>query len=70
MSRDPIQNSPFWVVGDKEQGYFLIMGRWRISEIYTTKEKAIGALETDKWNIILRITGCMCEDIHKTEIHY
>lgn len=71
ISRNPIPNTPFWIVEQPDEGgFFIIMGQWKITHNYRTEKDCLQALEDDKWNIILRIAGCICEDINKTKINY
>lgn len=55
VTREPIDNTPFWVVGNEEQGYSIVMGKYRLTETAITPEKAIEKLETEKWKIITTV---------------
>lgn len=50
-SYEPVDNSPFKIVKD-EKGYFAVMGKYRISEVYEKKEDVEKNLVLNWSNII------------------
>lgn len=67
--REQIENSPFWIVGNKEQGYNITMGRYKIThETLPTPLDARLWLEKNKWDVILTVALCAYTDMkYKTE---
>ena len=52
----PIPETPFKAEGNEEVGYYITLGRIKISERCESIEDAIELLETKKWHII---TNCI-----------
>lgn len=61
IHKEPIENTPLWVIGNKETGYFLSIHNYRITEIYNTIDEAKDRLKIESWNIIARLTGIIIE---------
>lgn len=64
IERHPIEGTPFMVVGNKDNGYFIAMGRFRISETAGTLQKAAEMLITNQWEIIGNMIITMWEAMH------
>lgn len=63
--RRQLKNTPFWIIGDQEQGYNLIMGKWKLTtEPHKTIEDLREWMIKNKWNIILSMIICATQDIH------
>lgn len=54
IEREQIENTPFWTL-KTEEGWFLVMGDYRVTEVYETKEEVLECLERDKWKIVLHL---------------
>lgn len=65
IEREHIPGTPFHVIGMKDKGWFLIMGNYKITEDYATKDEAINQLAESHWNIILNLTSIAVETINK-----
>lgn len=52
IHREPIEHTPFWIVGNEELGYKLVMSKYQLTETYDTIEEVKQLLVTQKWNII------------------
>lgn len=52
QTNEPIDNTPFRLVGNDKTGYFLGMGTYRMTENKATKEEAILELAVNQWMII------------------
>ena len=62
---EQIGNTPFSVIGNKDQGYMVVCGIIRTSdEIFDTVEKAKESLKID-WNTITALVVCTAENIKK-----
>lgn len=53
MERQQVRNTPFWIVGNKIDGYYLLMGKYRLSEVFNTIDEVQQWHEQNTWNIIL-----------------
>lgn len=60
-SYEPIENTPFFMVGSEKKGYFIALGNHRMTEPKPTKEEAREELEIKKWNIIANLFIVMDE---------
>lgn len=65
--REKIENSPFWVIGTEDSGYFVVLKHYRISETYETVEEARNAIHTEKWNIAFRMCAIIFEILSEEE---
>lgn len=62
--REQIPNTPFWIIGDLENGYSLIMGKWKLTtESHKTKLDLKEWMIKNRWNIILSMIICVTQDI-------
>lgn len=52
LHREKIEGSPLWIVGTEEHGYFVSMGKHRLTESQPTISKARELLTYEQWNII------------------
>ncbi|AXH75282.1 MAG: hypothetical protein [Microviridae sp.] len=54
ISNESIKGTPFKITGNEDLGYFLSMGKYRLTEPTKTKEEVLNELEENKWQIICR----------------
>lgn len=59
--REHIPNSPFWLIGEPEGGYAAVMADYQITNKMETKEAVREAIETNHWEIIMRMTAIIVE---------
>jgi hypothetical protein len=55
LSRHEVEESPFTVVGNNENGWVGTMGKYRITEQFNSKEEAIKDVEVITWNRIVQV---------------
>lgn len=53
--REEIPNSPFVIVGEQSQGFYMLMGRYRMTPAMSTPEEVKTYAEKNLWNIILQM---------------
>jgi hypothetical protein len=53
IERERIENTPLDIIGNTKLGYFLALGRFRVSEKFEHKNIAEDHLESHKWEIIM-----------------
>lgn len=73
--RIQLQQTPFWIVGNHEQGFNIIMGKWKLTQeplftIDTDDEPTIiheaqNWLDENQYNVILSMIICAITDINK-----
>lgn len=59
IEHEKIEDTPFNVTFVQDNGWFIRMGDYRLSQLYQTKYEALQALKTDQWNIIQRLVAAM-----------
>lgn len=62
IERDQIPNTPFTVIGTKKEGYWLVMGKHRLSKIYKTKKEVIKHVKEPDWTLITSVMIAMIHD--------
>lgn len=62
ITNDGIPDTPFRVVGN-EKGWFITMGKWRMSEMMEKKEEAIRLVTDKSWTLILSTVTTLIEAI-------
>jgi len=65
LDRKPLKNTPFELVGNQETGYFIALGRFRITEPAPTKEEAKLKLSEERWNIITQMITTLTDAMIK-----
>lgn len=58
---EQIPYTPFWVTGDPEKGYAGIMGNFKITEIFETKEEVIELVNAQPYELLITIMSCVFE---------
>lgn len=70
--RIQLENTPFWVIGTRTQGYSVIMGKYRMNkepigfgifDEQTIIHEIEQWLEENKWNIQMSIAICVTTDL-------
>lgn len=64
LTATKIENTPFRTVGNKDQGYCLTLGMYRITETKKTAEEAEKELSERPWIILLNVID-VCHQIDK-----
>lgn len=54
VSRETIPGTPFTIVGT-DQGYFLAMGQFRLTEYFETRDIVIDEIDAEAWNLVLQM---------------
>lgn len=67
ITRERIDDTPFWVVGDEKDGYMLTMGKYQLSEREGTQEGAREIIKGRFWEILMKVVALICSDIMKEE---
>lgn len=61
VTNEVIEGTPLRIVGAESTGYFVALGKYRVSEYYVTQEKAKETAEQKGWQLITNIIGVMIE---------
>lgn len=68
IEREIIQGSPMWAIGNVEEGYYIVLGKYRLTEKSETMADALKLLEIEKWNIIIRAIIAICNDTDQYQV--
>lgn len=49
--QDAVEGTPFTIVGNKEEGYMLVMGQYKLSEKMDHPDDVLKWMETDTWRL-------------------
>lgn len=60
VTRDPIENTPFWLINNKD-GWFITFGEYRVGDIQTTKDEALNQLKEKQWDIVMHVAAVIVE---------
>lgn len=58
-----IEGGPLRVVGNNDQGYCIVFGKYRVSNILPTAWEARDELYQNKWNIIVNLIAAITGEI-------
>lgn len=61
LERDVIENTPFLIVGNKIDGYFLGFAGHRMGGVFETKDEVLDYLEREKWIVMSYLCSVICE---------
>lgn len=67
IERIPIEKTPFWIVGNKEDGYRLIMGKYAITNKFPSIIDAEEYLNENQWEIILTMVIVVTKKMQEEE---
>lgn len=60
LTREDVDGTPFVVIGTQE-GYFGVLGKYRITELDRSKKKIVDELKSVNWNRIIQIILILIE---------
>jgi hypothetical protein len=63
IKRNRIANTPFVAIKTDEGGWFLTMGKYRVSEEYETEEEVIKLVKTKDWELLMNIMTVVTESL-------
>lgn len=63
VERENIEKTPFWVIGNKERGYWLALGHHKLCDDKKTKKEVYKHLEENFWQVIICLIGVVSERI-------
>lgn len=55
IERDIIKGTPFTIVGTPKDGYWLTMGKHRLSKIYKTKKEVLNYVKKADWTLLTSV---------------
>ena len=63
----PIVNSPFWLRKYKDTGYFVTLGKYRLTPEEPTEEAALSYVKVDNWEFLLTTVAAMIDQVKKPD---
>lgn len=74
VDREPLPNTPFEIIGNKEKGYFVALGKYRLTDTAKTKKETLNYI-TNFDNVydialkmIITLTSAMIQE-HEERLH-
>jgi hypothetical protein len=67
IERNEIENTPFVMV-TLEQGSFVALGNYRVSEVYETKEEAENYIKTITWDNLFNVIISLFEHLKNINV--
>lgn len=61
IEREQMEDTPFWIIGNEETGYFGVMGKYQITEKFPTKEGVKNHIETKIWDIMMKVVSIITQ---------
>lgn len=62
IEREAVLNSPFTIVGTKKNGYWLTMGKHRLTNIHKTKKEVQHEVDKMQWSLITSVIIAFIHD--------
>lgn len=62
-TRQQLDGTPFWIIGNNEEGYKLTMGKYKISNTMATPEEVETWLLIHQWDVVLSVALCAYTDL-------
>lgn len=76
IHREQIEDTPFYIIGNEEKGYFISFGKYKLTEeiqslhTQTLQEQFKSILHHQQWNIILNLLAVFTEFSKLDTINY
>lgn len=64
IEKHQIENTPFWILGNKDDGYFLAMGKHRLCDLQKTKEQVQDYYNQHQWELIMQVAMIVFTDLY------
>lgn len=64
IEREHVKGTAFWIIGNKEQGYFITFGQYRLTEPRSTKAACHKMIKERDYELIAGLIGA-CIEAHK-----
>lgn len=61
LEREAISGTPFWIIGNHVDGYFLAFGKYRLGDVKNTKDEILDYLYNEMWTIFGFYAGILIE---------
>lgn len=63
IEREPVEGTPFWIVGNSEKGYIGVLGKYQITENQTNKQEVLNYIDENMWKVVMIIAGSIATDL-------
>lgn len=61
LETHPIENGPLMIVGNKEAGYFIALGRYRLTQPMETKIDCEIWMDNNQWKLVVLLIATLLE---------
>jgi hypothetical protein len=65
FKREQVENTPFDLIYNEKDGWFIMMGNHCITERYPTKLEALTQISTNNWKFMTTVIACITENVTK-----
>jgi hypothetical protein len=55
VEREPIEGTPFYMMGNNEKGYSVVMANYKLSPVQPTKEDVLRYMNDNLWNFTINV---------------
>lgn len=62
IEREIIKGTPFTIVGNTKAGYWLTMGKHRLSQMYKTKKEVLNYVKKAEWTLLTSVIIAFIHD--------
>lgn len=63
LEREPMEDTPFWIIGSEKEGYFATLGKYQLTEKFPTKDGVQNHIDTKVWDIVMKVVGIVASEL-------
>lgn len=68
ITNQPVEYTPFRLIGQKNKGYFITIADQRLSEYFETEAEALQSINDKNWNLIANLIISIITIVDKNKI--
>ena len=61
LERETVKGTPFWIVGNQDEGYFLAFSKYKLTHKKESKKAVLDELNFEMWNIVSKLVILLME---------
>lgn len=65
LQKVQIEKTPFWIIGERDEGYYLVIGNNRLTDPLKSVQEVREYLEENKWMVMLQMIMVVMGDEQK-----
>lgn len=63
VHKESIEQTPFWIIGNEEKGYFLAMGNHKLCDTQKTIEQVKDYYDNHQWELVMQMAFIVFSDM-------